>query len=131
MIPSEHQEQAAFVSWFRAQHPGVLIFAIPNGAFLAGSVGQRAAQINKLKAEGLVKGVPDLCVPAWALFIEFKRQKGGVVSPEQAGIHEQLRAVGYAVIVARGAEDAMQQISDNWKSVGDLARKIIEGMRQK
>ena len=30
-LPSEHDEQAGFVQWFRAKWPRVMIFAIPNG----------------------------------------------------------------------------------------------------
>lgn len=29
--PTEHEEQKAFVRWFRLQYPNTLIFAIPNG----------------------------------------------------------------------------------------------------
>jgi hypothetical protein len=105
-IPSEHQEQAAFVRWFRLAHPGVLIFAIPNGAFLAGTVGKRAAQMARLKAEGLVEGIPDLFIPEWCVWIEMKRAKGGRVSPEQTEMAEALRGMNHLVIVAHGWEDA-------------------------
>lgn len=110
MIPTEHQEQAVFVRWFRIQFPAVRLFAIPNGAFLAGSIGQRAAQMRKLKAEGLDAGVPDICIPSWRLWIEFKRTKGGVVSDAQMDWHEYLESIGDAVIVARGFEDAARKV---------------------
>jgi len=64
-----------------------------------------------LKVEGTVKGIPDLFIPAWRLWIEMKRQKGGVLSPEQKEIIEYLKSVQYCVIVGKGAEDAQQQIS--------------------
>lgn len=115
MIPTEHQEQAAFVRWFRIEFPAVRLFAIPNGAFLAGSIGQRAAQMRKLKAEGLDTGVPDICIPAWDFWIEFKRIKGGVVSDEQREWHQYLRDLGDTVIVAKGADDAMQQVR-SWRA---------------
>ena len=72
-LPTEHEEQREFVRWFRQNHPGVRIFAIPNGG--ARSITTAA----KLKVEGVSAGVPDLCIPAWGMWIEMKRQKGGRV----------------------------------------------------
>ena len=69
----ETQEQATFISWFRFQFPGVLIFAIPNGAHLAGDAKARARHMARLKWEGVVSGIPDLCIPEWQTWIEFKR----------------------------------------------------------
>ena len=104
MIPSEHYEQALVVQWFRRTYPGVLIHSIPNGG--ARSITTAVA----LKVEGTVKGIPDLFVPAWRLWIEMKRVKGGVLSPEQKEIIAYLERVKYCVIVGKGAEDAKQQI---------------------
>jgi hypothetical protein len=57
-----------------------------------------------------VPGIPDLFCPEWRLWVEMKRIKGGVVSPEQKGMIEYLRGVEYHVIVGKGAEDAKAQI---------------------
>jgi len=57
--PSEHSEQVGFINWFRVQYPRVLIFAIPNGEKRSISVAKR------LKAEGVVRGIPDLYIPEW------------------------------------------------------------------
>ena len=38
-------------------------FAIPNGAHLAKGTAQRSKQVNKLKAEGMEAGIPDLFLP--------------------------------------------------------------------
>lgn len=104
-VPTEHAEQVTLVQWFRRQYPGVLIFAIPNG-------GQRNAAVAlKLKLEGVVRGVPDLYIPAWRTWIEMKRTKGGKVSPEQAAIIDYLRWIGDTVIVARGFEEAKALLS--------------------
>lgn len=110
LLPTEHDEQATFVQWFRLQFPKVLIFAIPNGAYLSGTPQQRAAQMARLKAEGLVPGVPDLCVPEWDMWIEFKRQRGGRVSEGQSRAIGALRAMRKIVIVAKGCEDAIAQM---------------------
>ena len=103
--PSEHDEQVGFVNWFRARFPGVLLFAIPNG-------GHRAIGTGKaLRAEGVVPGVPDLFIPAWGLWVEMKRVKGGSLSPDQKSIIAYLESVNYCCIVGKGAEDAKAKIS--------------------
>lgn len=104
-IPTEHEEQRELVRWFRQTWPGVLIHAIPNGGV------RNKATASRLKAEGVVSGIPDLFIPAWRLWIEMKRVKGGRLSPEQSAIIKQLESVGYWVIVGKGAEDAKRQIS--------------------
>lgn len=109
---SEHSEQTAFVRWFRTAHPDTLIFAIPNGAHLAGNAGQRAAKMGMMKASGLVAGVPDLYVPSWRLWVEMKRVKGGRLSLEQEQMIERLRDIGDTVIVGRGWEHARAQVLD-------------------
>ena len=102
--PSEHVEQSLLVQWFRRSYPNVLIFAVPNGG------ARSRATAGKLKVEGVVPGIPDLFVPEWKLWVEMKRTKGGVLSPEQIGMIEYLLSVNYAVIVGKGAEDAKAQI---------------------
>ncbi len=104
-IPTEHEEQREVVRWFRQTWPGALIHAIPNGG------ARSKATAGRLKAEGVVSGVPDLFVPAWRLWVEMKRTKGGSLSPEQKDVIKQLESVGYWVIVGKGADDAKRQIS--------------------
>jgi hypothetical protein len=103
--PTEHEEQRELVRWFRQTWPGVRIFAVPNGGV------RSKATAGRLKAEGVVSGVPDLFVPAWHLWVEMKRVKGGSLSKEQRAIIKQLESVGYWVVVGKGAEDAKRQIS--------------------
>ena len=110
--PSEHIEQVRLVSWFRRQGPGVRIFAVPNGG------GRSMAQGAALKAEGVVPGIPDLFVPAWLLWVEMKREAGGVVSPIQRDWIAYLEGIGHRVIVGRGFEDARRQILDVKKPEG-------------
>ena len=102
--PTEHEEQREFVQWVRQTYPGVRIFAIPNGG------ARGAATAGRLKAEGVSPGVPDLCIPAWGLWVEMKRQKGGVVSAEQKDWISYLQSVQQCVLVCRGADDAKAQI---------------------
>lgn len=103
-LPSEHLEQVRLVSWFRKTYPHTRIFAVPNGGARSGLQGA------KLKAEGVSPGIPDLFVPAWGLWIEMKRSKGGTLSPEQKDWIAYLDDCGYQCIVGKGFEDARRQI---------------------
>lgn len=105
-IRTEHEEQRELVRWFRQTYPDVRIFAIPNGG------GRSKAAGARLKAEGVSAGVPDLFIPAWQLWIEIKRAKGGSVSTEQQDWAKYLSGVGYTTIVCRGFEDAKIQIHE-------------------
>jgi len=112
LLNSEHLEQVRLVSWFRRSYPGVRIFAVPNGGH------RGASQGAALKAEGVQAGVPDLCVPAWNLWVEMKREAGGVVSPVQRDWVAYLEGIGHRVIVGRGFEDAKRQIESVKKPEG-------------
>jgi hypothetical protein len=103
-LPSEHNEQVAFVTWFRKTFPGVRIFAIPNGGF------RHKKTAGDMKAEGATPGVPDLFVPAWDLWIEMKRQKGGRISAEQRDWEEYLIGIGHSHFYGYGAEDAQTKL---------------------
>ena len=105
-VPSEDQEQMLFVQWFRRTHPGVLIHSVPNGGH------RHIAVAAKLKATGSVAGIPDLFIPAWNLWVEMKRQKGGVLSAEQREIINYLEGVGHAVIIGKGCEDAKTKLME-------------------
>jgi len=103
-LNSEHLEQVRLVSWFHKIYPDTRILAIPNGGIRSASAGA------SLKAEGVSAGVPDLFVPAWCLWIEMKREKGGTISPAQKDWISYLQSIGYQVIVGRGFEDAKTQV---------------------
>lgn len=121
LILTEHQEQAAVVSWALAQKGDLAeaghIFAIPNGGH------RHPAVAVKLKAEGVRPGVPDLFLPVpmkWpgggarshGLFVEMKRTKGSRTGKEQRLWHCRLRSLGYAVVVCKGSEAAVRAITD-------------------
>jgi hypothetical protein len=103
-IPTEHEEQRELVRWFRQTWPGVRIFAIPNGG------ARSPATAGRLKAEGVSSGVPDLFIPAWGLWVEMKRTKGGSVSAEQKDWIAYLESVRFWCIVGKGADDAKSKI---------------------
>ena len=108
-IASEHQEQAAFFSYLEIEshhRPELnLIFAVPNAAKRTPRLGQW------MKDEGMKPGVPDIVVPIpragfHGAFLEMKRKKGGVVSPEQNWWITALRERLYFVTVCYGWDDA-------------------------
>jgi hypothetical protein len=103
--PTEDHEQMLFVQWFRRTFTH-RILAIPNGGHRSPSQGA------KLKATGVTRGVPDLYIPAWLLWIEMKRTKGGKVDPEQADWHIYLREIGHTVYVCRGCEAAINAVNE-------------------
>ena len=84
--PTESEEQQALFRWAAYEsgaHPELaLLYHIPNE-------GKRSLVAGaKLRAEGLKRGVPDICLPVprgkWhGLYIELKRLRGGRVSDEQ------------------------------------------------
>ena len=117
--PSEHAEQTTLISWFDRTYVSLKgrMFAIPNGAQLAGTIAQRAKQVNKLKAEGMQVGVPDLFLPVpcggyHGLFIEMKRLKGSVTSADQKEWHAYLNGSGYLCVVCKGHEVAISLITE-------------------
>jgi hypothetical protein len=113
--PLESAEQASFIDWFEYQFPRVLIYAIPNGAFLFGDAVRRAKQMAALKRQGLRPGVPDLHIPGWGLYLEMKRSKGGVTSDDQDKMHRLLRSMGFTVLVCAGAEAARDAVMEFYR----------------
>lgn len=122
---SESQIGRAFYSWWRMAYRGLgvsspdLLFHIPNEG--AGGNPIRGAS---LKAQGVVKGVPDYFLARAAfnnayidvdtyfthgLFIELKK-KGGVESPYQIEVMRNLRRAGYACVTCYGLEEAINAV---------------------
>lgn len=110
LYPSEHMEQVAFVRWWN-DNINHLIFAIPNGDKRAISVAKR------LKDEGVTAGVPDLFCPAFSLWVEMKRIKGGNISKEQLEIHKYLKEIGHTVIIGYGANDAINKFKSIYNNL--------------
>lgn len=101
---SEHLEQVSAVNWFEAAYPGVLIFAIPNG-------GERNPMVaEKMRREGVRRGIPDLMIPAWRMFVEMKAPKGRL-SDYQIERIDYLISAGYQCLVCYGFEDFKSQIT--------------------
>jgi hypothetical protein len=99
----EHSDQVKVVQRVRAFHPGVIIAAIPNGG------DRTASERVRLAAEGVLSGMPDLCVLRasggfYGLFVEMKTETG-VVGASQRDIATRLNAEGYLCVTARSPEE--------------------------
>lgn len=88
-----------------------LLYHIPNEGKRSRAGGAR------MVAEGLKKGVPDICLPvargeSHGLYIELKRERSGKPTPDQLAWMEALMAQGYAVSLCHGWLAASQVILD-------------------
>jgi hypothetical protein len=120
-VPTEHQEQVAFIQWFRYTYPKVKIMAIPNGACTNAVAGRR------FKKEGRDPGVPDLYIPEWHLWIEMKRSnwklakniKEGTTAYNQKDWQTYLsEKCNDSVFVAVGFEQAKNKVIEFLKNRG-------------
>ena len=122
-VPLEDAEQETFVQWLELN--GLLFSAIAQSTWTT-SWNQKL----KNNRTGLRRGVPDLIViiPAeksaddkpYLLFIEMKRAKGSVVSPQQKVWIEAINSVladDVAAFVAHGANEAIKIVDPYLKTV--------------
>jgi len=113
----EHDVQVQLFDWM-AYHPKLKnAFAIPNANAAISRLPQRQQfALNRyMKSEGRRAGVPDIMIPCPAgayhgIFVELKREKGGVLSKEQKEWIQKLNDAGYYAVVARGLDDAKEKI---------------------
>jgi hypothetical protein len=114
---SEHTEQVAVIQWSQyaiCQEPALRwLYAVPNGTRTSFGVA------NKMTAEGVKKGVPDLCLPVprrgfHGLYIEMKTiyasGKKGNVKPEQQAWINELLGMGYYADVCYSADEAIDRL---------------------
>jgi hypothetical protein len=121
---TEHGEQTALFCWaaLNTKRFPVLrwLYAIPNGG------GRSRAEGSRFKAEGVKKGISDVClpVPMWkgkanpskihycGIYIEMKRKNGTMkdVKPEQDEFLEFVQGQGYYGCVAFGWEMAAKTL---------------------
>ena len=110
---SEHDQQSAVCDYLNSSYPDVLYHANANGAWLAGNAGQRARQMNKLKAEGLLPGVSDIFIaeprkPYHGFYLEMKdvRPAGKDPTDNQVWFIAEAEKRGYFTAVAWGCDEA-------------------------
>lgn len=108
-FPSEQQEQFVLAHWLRLKN--IPHHHSPNGGY------RNPIEAAKFKRLGTSPGFPDIFIPEprkghHGLFLELKRVKGGVLSESQAQWGELLIKNGYAWHEPRGAEEAINIITD-------------------
>lgn len=115
-VPLEDDEQISFVSWLELC--GLRFSAIPMNTYT-----KYMSQKMKNQRMGVRAGVPDMIVlippqrsndgEGHLLFIEMKRRKGGVLSPEQREWLAALTALAspnVEALVAKGWDDAREAV---------------------
>jgi len=104
-IPTENEEQCAFVAWFKESYPRHKIVMIRNDG--TRTKAEKAMQIMM----GLCAGAADIYIPHTHTWIEFKRQKGGVLSDKQAEFRDYVNenCQGDNWILALGFEDGKEK----------------------
>ena len=117
--PTEHDEQCALFQWAELNEGALpelaLLFAVPNGGYRPMTT---AAQ---LKAEGVKAGVPDVCLPVargrfHGLWLELKRaDHSNHATQLQEEWITRLRHYGHMVVVAYGAQEAIDAIQNYLK----------------
>ncbi len=105
----ERPHQVALIKWVRTVRdifPVLkLLYAVPNG-------GDRNLRVaRKLKAEGVLAGVADLCLPAarrgyHGLYLEMKSEEGVATIEQRAFLHGVL-GEGYCAVIAHGVDEAI------------------------
>lgn len=122
--PLEEAVQSALFDWlnctkYNGLNVGAYAFAVPNGAYLFGTAGQRSAQMARLKRQGLKTGVPDVVIaipiaPYHGLYVELKREREArpKTSDEQQTWLAKLAGQGYCAKLAYGFDEAQQVVRD-------------------
>ena len=117
MSNSESILQMTAVSILRTLYPSLLPNLSLNGISLAGlSPKQKSQLIMQAKKEGLTTGIPDLLIylpEAKVLNLEFKRPVGGVQSPDQVAVQQQLTNLGHNYYLIRSIDEVFTAIAEH------------------
>jgi hypothetical protein len=107
---TERQIQRSIRAWLAAH--GILSWAVPNGAHIAGSKLERIRKVSALKADGLMPGAPDLTLVSRSGGVGFLEVKSatGSVSNEQKHMHRVLRDRGAPVAIVRSIDDTSEAL---------------------
>jgi hypothetical protein len=111
--------QSQCVAWFRAQHPEIIIFAIPNAAKRSFALAAR------MRKEGMVSGIPDLFIAKDSregifqmyngLFIEMKRSDSEKTTANQDYYLQKLQEAGYKTAVCHSFDEFQQTVNEYLK----------------
>lgn len=100
--------------------PGLIYFHCPNGAKMS------ERTVAFMKRMGMLPGVADLTIVlpgGRACFLELKREKGGVMSPEQIAFRDLCGRNGTPYAVAN-SPDEVERILRGWGAIGHPAKPI-------
>ena len=114
----EASEQSLFCRYCDLK--GIVCVHIPNG-FPLGGLRNKFAYINALKRQGYKTGFVDLLVFAknskhQLFFLEFKREKGGKLSPQQQKWLNWLNDNGYYARCVKGNAEAVEVLESYLRS---------------
>lgn len=118
---SESTLQKSCVYWYRLQYrkTWMLLFSVPNGAYLQGDSVARAKQWKRLKAEGAVEGVSDLFLAvsgplgANGLFIEMKTEEGKQTDTQKL-FERAVTEAGFGYEVCRSLEQFQDIVNQQY-----------------
>ena len=121
MSNSESILQMTAVSILRTLYPSLLLNLSLNGISLAGlSPKQKSQLIAQAKREGMQTGIPDLLIylpEGKVLNLEFKRHNGGVQSPDQVAVQQQLTNLGHNYYLVRRTDEVFAAIAKHTTQV--------------
>jgi hypothetical protein len=109
----ERRRQVALIKWVRAvqdAYPALkLLYTVPNGGF------RNLYVAKKLKAEGVMAGVADLCLPAarrgyHGLYLEMRSEEGVATKGQKAFLRNVLEE-GYCAVIAHGVDEAQSALA--------------------
>ena len=111
----EAREQARLVAglrfcWSKIPYNSLrpVVFHIANGG------SRDAREASNLKVQGVLAGVPDLCIvlpEGGIIWVEMKA-KDGRVSVAQVNLHAHFTELGHRIIVAYSAEEALDKLRE-------------------
>lgn len=105
------------MNWFRLNYKKYIIFAVPNGEK------RNLLTAIRLKKEGVLAGIPDLCIllsDGKFFFIEMKSVKGRL-SKNQKDIIGFIEGLDHKVLIGYGIDDAIK------KTVNEINKLIKIG----
>lgn len=111
---SEHNLQVAIIQWarlYQSKWPELeLLHAIPNGGY------RNAREARRLKKEGVLAGIPDLCLPVprgdyHGLYMELKYGRNRLTK-SQLYITNKLSMAGYFMAICYEFEHAISTITE-------------------
>lgn len=116
-MTSEAQLQRTWISLFNFLYPNCLVSLSLSGIALPGLPKLKAQVINQAKADGLVKGLPDILVylpNAVSLHLEWKHPNGkGVQSEDQKIIESTLVSLGHTYYLVNDLMTGFQLVADH------------------